>query len=727
VKHMAKRFMDSKHRVILAFLCVLMAFSLLSCWNIREANATANSDNVFTVVSSTTTGATFQPCQRKLFYAQNRYWLFYSNGTTMVYKTSTDGETWASHIAINVSYSGTYFSVKHNGTHIYYARANYYRIGTTNADGTISWTAPEQEYSTVSTTVPDVELDSLGYPWVICQNSSGNRLCVTKSSSRNGTWVTASGFPIQLPVTGIHDAALIRLASQKMYLIFGGVTTSDLYGKLWNGASFETTVTIQEDITYASLHSAVAIGDAIHLVYHRNNIACYRKYETGAWGSETNLGSATTEPVMATDNSAQLYVFWTYSSILHYRILEGEIWHEDYTLATVSDIALGSTSVPYNITDGKVSIAWTGASPQPLYFVKSCRYSFNGVFDESTGLLKTASERTVNVSAYFANYPDETFVVNGTYLYNCSTIPLYFHYDLGVNDREYWLVPNEHGGTFYIFNDTLTSYTVAFLDLAGLLCTHPYVEAKRYVNGTLFVVEKRKVDLEQKTIFNLIQGIHYTIVIGGEDVSYTFGDFLTSDTTSVTLTLRGVQFPKETLLTYKYVRIYATRGFANPLGNITITYQDTLGQTNSVVIYFNYKNGTNAYNATETADSFVHSWNSALNDTDYALVCTIDHERYGTYSWKQYFPRSFFEAPWGLDFLGILPFDTSILIPAFLILCAFACFSVLNAFIGAFAGTVTAIVLAYMGWIPIPAATLTVALIFCVLVAIIYAKRRVET
>jgi len=353
-------------------------------------------------------------------------------------------------------------------------------------------------------------------------------------------------------------------------------------------------------------------------------------------------------------------------------------------------------------------------------------YTFHGLYDESTGLLKGESERAVDVTAWYEGETYSTFEVNGTYMFNTTTVPLYFHFELGARDREYWLSEEEVNIDIYIFNATLTTYTIVFLDLAGILNDNPIVEAQHLINGTLMTVEKRKVDEEKKLYFSLVQGSKYTIIIQNGE-SYTFGDLLMTSQTTIQLTLKGIEFPKETLLTYKYVRIYGIRGFDTPNGTITITYEDTLNLTASVTIYINYKNGTNIYNATETTNSFNHEWANAMNDTDYRVLCTIDHATYGVYNWRQYFPLHLSTMPWGLGFFGTLPFNTAYIIPAILILFAGGCFSQINAYAGAFSMVIVAIIMAYMGWLPIPAGPLIVAFTLAILMGIIYAKRRVLT
>jgi len=181
-------------------------------------------------------------------------------------------------------------------------------------------------------------------------------------------------------------------------------------------------------------------------------------------------------------------------------------------------------------------------APKLHVIYEAYSYTFHGLFDENSGLLKSASERAANVTAYYIDETSETFEVNGTYIYNTSFIPLYFHVELGTNDREYWLSEEEVNINIYLFNQTLTTYTISFLDFAGVLDDNPIVEAQRYINGTLMMVEKRKVDEEKKLQFSLILGCKYTIIIQ-DGASYTFGDVLMTSTTTIQLTLKGIKFP----------------------------------------------------------------------------------------------------------------------------------------------------------------------------------------
>ena len=159
------------------------------------------------VGTSTSTSATWYPFQRKSFYANGRFWVFYSDGTNMVYRTSTDGSTWSSATTVRACTYGYKFSIWFDGTYLHYAygssSAIYYRRGTPNSDGTITWSAAEQTVSTTynSARYPMISVDSNGYVFVGYSDYDGtNRYpYVIKSGNNDGTWgTTPSGFPYQL-------------------------------------------------------------------------------------------------------------------------------------------------------------------------------------------------------------------------------------------------------------------------------------------------------------------------------------------------------------------------------------------------------------------------------------------------------------------------------------------------------------------------------------------------
>ena len=371
------------------------------------------------------------------------------------------------------------------------------------------------------------------------------------------------------------------------------------------------------------------------------------------------------------------------------------------------------------------------------YQVEGNRYIVHGPFFE-TGAVANC---TANVTLYSKTENPQSFVLDGsdgeadTVTVDVEQPGFYFQWnaswdELGAHYRSYYLSTVDFD-EFWVFvadpSRAYAIYTIAFLDLAGVLQSYPYVSVQRYVNG-LKIVEKQKVDADKKVTFYVEAYSSYTILLSDTITTYTFGDITFADTASITLTVRAVDFPKEVLYTYKYVRIYGERAFGTPYGTITIFFQDISNQTNSVTVWIMVtKNWTVASYDVLTTDSFVYEWSSAENGTDYSVVLTVDHQLFGVYCWKQYFPMSLSDMPWGLDFLGKLPFNTAYVIPAILIIFFGAAFSVLNAEVGAVVMVVVAAILTYMGWIPITSTVLVTAFTFAVIMAIVYAKRRIQT
>jgi len=177
-----------------------------SPYNIKFAYLTLNSG--FQVGTSTTIDSTQIALQRKSFYANGRYWVFYDDGSYLVYRTSTDGSSWSSATNVVSIGSGSAFSIWFDGTYLHYVYSGgylYYRHGTPNSDGSITWSAAEQQVSTTYNQAwrPTISTDSNGYVWIgYADQWSTSYPFVIKSGNNDGTWgTTPSGFPYQLSST----------------------------------------------------------------------------------------------------------------------------------------------------------------------------------------------------------------------------------------------------------------------------------------------------------------------------------------------------------------------------------------------------------------------------------------------------------------------------------------------------------------------------------------------
>jgi len=299
---------------ILCFLSVLLVV-LLVLTLVHPAFAAS------TVGTSTENTATNYPFQRKSFYAAGRFWVFYSDGTNMVYCTSTDGSTWSAATTVKTASNGNKFSIWFDGTYLHYAYADissiYYRRGTPNSDGSITWSADEQ---TISTTAlyPMVSVDSNGYVWIGYLYNTGTYYYpyVIKSGNNDGTWGTGTITQLSTTSTNKWRVSVVPLTSGKMLAVYAS-NGATVKAKKWDGSAWGTEVATTSAVYYGYYHSAVAQGDDVHLVFLKNSgydiLYVKYTYSSNSFGTETTLQAGATDtsiPVLSIDTSTNdLYVF----------------------------------------------------------------------------------------------------------------------------------------------------------------------------------------------------------------------------------------------------------------------------------------------------------------------------------------------------------------------------------------------------------------------------------
>lgn len=361
-------------------------------------------------------------------------------------------------------------------------------------------------------------------------------------------------------------------------------------------------------------------------------------------------------------------------------------------------------------------------------------YRFHGLYDENTGYYKDVGDRAVNVTAHWNDgTASQTFEVNGTEYKFFDSAPQYFVFELGAVDREYWVSEDEGDQTtvdIYIFTDTPTAYTISFYDWIDSLSTYSWISAGRYINGTLYTMDKRKVDEQKKVVMALQSGKTYVIKAEATSGSpYTWGDLTMTSDTTVELTVKGLEFPQNVILSYRYIRAYGYREDNNGTHHdIVAFYQDTKYNTNSVNI--------SIYNGSDTlihsylyssTDNFTYTWSNAVANTSYYMVQTISHGDYGTMIFKIPLTGSMnMSNPLDFSFLGTLPNNVSVssLIPAILLIVIALVFSPLTASIGGVVIVVFAGLFAWWDWIVIDVNVLVFGGVLAVIFAIASQYRR---
>jgi hypothetical protein len=273
------------------------------------------------------------PKQRKLFFMSGLIWIFYSDGNDAVYKTSEDGLDWSAPATFRKGSSlGHRIGCWFDGTYIHYAQCTankgddvVYRSGTPNKNGTITWSAPEQTAYEVpagkNVMYPKVIVDSSGAPWVAFMLYDGGfnkppyDAIVTTSSTTNGTWKTASGFPYTLVdnnTTSYPDPVGVPMTKGKTFWVYNkNVMDDTYYGRNWNGRSWDSEETVTRSHSSYSLYNLVADGDDIHMVFGGGTVKYRKRDYRAGWGKEYVLtGSASGHTSITRTGQDSLIVTW---------------------------------------------------------------------------------------------------------------------------------------------------------------------------------------------------------------------------------------------------------------------------------------------------------------------------------------------------------------------------------------------------------------------------------
>lgn len=357
-----------------------------------------------TVDNSTSSAALLASTQRKLFYAADRFWVFYSDGGELVYKSSSDGLSWSERSqSLGASSDGNGISVHFDGTYAHYARTTstngqslYYRRGTPGGDGMIAWSEAEQIAVAGENGVrylhPSVSTDSSGHALISYhrekQNGkAGEGPCVTMSGNSDGTWgTTPAGFPYELTSNSESEwyTTVHGLTSNKIAVTFADHTEIPMvYVSTYDGFSWNPTANTASTAHFGSDYSVLVEGDDLHIALLDEGTFeiryCRYSYATNAVGPEFTLRSPeslSSAPALAATSNGALYCFWIKSPadrhIYYSRMIYGA-WDSTCTnWLTETDLtASGGVSAAYNQGSSLyIGLAWeTGlASPYQIRF-----------------------------------------------------------------------------------------------------------------------------------------------------------------------------------------------------------------------------------------------------------------------------------------------------------------------------------------------------------------------
>lgn len=327
---------------------------------IRRDSVPANYNVILdpTVVAYTKSYTTsYYSYQRKMFFANGRHFVFFSNDTTfygesdprsihyLYYTTSIDGLVWINPIQLGTLGSGWdvygnigayghgfQFSIWFDGTYVHVVKRDTdwdtdpplyseegeisYRRGTPNSDGSITWSTPWQivlAHAMVTLFVPTIAVDKDGYPWIggvwryytIVPPYSWIRV-IWKCGQNDGTWTShttwnlgsGTGSPPTDPGGQVsYSVAPIPSNSSANVLVIYTTRLATIKAKLYTGSMGSEMTVSTGNIQECWQFGAVGLDDKYMVGYTKQtNYYMMADYYNGASWAETTVQSSFDTP-----------------------------------------------------------------------------------------------------------------------------------------------------------------------------------------------------------------------------------------------------------------------------------------------------------------------------------------------------------------------------------------------------------------------------------------------
>jgi hypothetical protein len=414
---------------VVVFSCLRKRLGILAVFAL--ALATAVPCLAASLVGTSTSVDAFHSGSR--FYthcANGHYWVAYHDGVEPVLASSPDGNTWTPRGPIFSSFDPTAdgrWAVRYSGNNVIALGFNaadndrYYRNGTLNGDGTITWNAADASVGLLTATWPQLNAVIANGKPALWRGSAAN---TTEGALRLGdqlntpTWLTATAPPEITPTTGggFSAGAIFPVGgSNPEDLIVLRATTLtpaaaashrlvalkyDASLNAWDpptawynvsllgpaGGPFgltEDLTTEVKDIGDGGAHQRfAAVRDTsgnLHVVYvNRNDDVVHYRKAAGFNDLWTRVSADVTQATQAIDSVAltagrnnQLYLFYLRTggfTPFHYRRFNGMSWESENRGASNVGTLRGFGAM--ESTNGcSVGIAWAeGAGPYNIKF-----------------------------------------------------------------------------------------------------------------------------------------------------------------------------------------------------------------------------------------------------------------------------------------------------------------------------------------------------------------------
>lgn len=387
--------LTGKKRLALTLLFVLVVAPFLSVLvlqapSIPKAYAVIGPNTAVALgAAETTNPLTGYSYQNDVNQANGRYWVFYFDNSNHGWVSSTDGITWSSETTFATSTAANQKSMAlaYSGTSAYYVGESgsqsttsfYFRYGTLNSDGSITWTIAEKTVTGTShgtALTPSLVFDTSGNLWAslgTCDVGCGTdytEIWECASPIASCTW-TQSTVITHSSGNGNQFCGIKALSSGKLASVCLKNTQNVLEVETYSGSAWNSAI----DTTGTSYSSgggpeAIAtIGDTLEVVAADTSFNVnYLTYAYGAagWGSPKIIDTGSSynpKESIATDGSSTVTIIYNVDSSANvYKIQSsnsGSSFGSKSLLETETSVDAG---IVMNTVGANTLVTWTNAA-----------------------------------------------------------------------------------------------------------------------------------------------------------------------------------------------------------------------------------------------------------------------------------------------------------------------------------------------------------------------------